>query len=93
MTKTQMMLIGAGLFIAMKWAQRRQVENVITATQDWRDGSNWYEDSWARLHGRDLSLDGNHPAPGGFDPYGITNVMGWSYGWDGTLSKPQGTLA
>lgn len=48
--------------------------------------SDWYEDSWARLHGRDLSLDGNHPVSTTFNLYGVTNEMGWNYGWDGAIN-------
>jgi hypothetical protein len=91
MNKTHMMMMLAGLFIAAQWAKQRKAADVITATEDWRDGSNWYEDSWARLHGRDLSLDGNHPIPSHLSVYGVSNEMGWSYGWDGTLTLAANT--
>lgn len=82
---THIALAVVGLFIASKVIARVQANNVIGATDQYRDGSNWYEDAWARLNGRDLSLDGSNPLPNGYDAHGVDNEMGWNYDWDGTL--------
>ncbi|WP_343724267.1 hypothetical protein [Herbaspirillum huttiense] len=76
-----MLLIGSGILVFLVWRARQ----VRAAIDPEKNPDSWYEDQWSRLHGRDLSVDGNHGAPSPFDPYGITNAMGWNYKWDGSI--------
>lgn len=40
-----------------------------------QDPTNWGLNMWARLNGIDLSINGQNPAPGGLDAYGMANEM------------------
>jgi len=79
-------LIAVGVLLLTRSHARAQAAATVEYGDPSWDGSNWYEDAWARLHGRDLSIDGNHGAPSGYDAYGLTNAMGWNYGWDGSIT-------
>src|SRR5450830_257968 len=77
-----MLLIAGGVLVVLVW--RARSKSTVNPEQN---PDSWFEDQWARLHGRDLSVDGNHGAPSSFDPYGVTNTMGWNYQWDGSIDS------
>lgn len=94
LTNDQMYLVGAGVAIALMIHAKRAAAAAAANTKQ-ADPENWFEDMWARIHGRDLSLDGEHLAPSSFDAYGVTGQLAWSYptgGLSESIGKTNPTL-
>lgn len=82
LTDQEMLAIGSGILVLLVWQARRAYAPINPK----QNPDSWFDDMWARLNGRDLSINGDHPAPGPYDVYGMSNEMGWNYSWDGSVS-------
>lgn len=85
--KTEHMILGAavGLFLIARMNSVQRVGQLVTVNNG-TQGSDWFDDMWARLHGRDLSIDGNNPVQSTLNNYGLSNEMGWNYQWNGGMN-------
>lgn len=75
---SKIVLIGLGLVLIAKSQGNSGAKTRPSVANDLRNPSDWMIDMTQRLNGTDLSLDGNHPAPSGYDAYGMGGEMALS---------------